>query len=261
MKLGFKRFDTVLGLATIAVVLAIVPGSLSADPLTYTASGSANTSAGVDFTYDIGDSLGSSNISYAYVASGSDSAFQAFSFEVSLPSLPGGSLLDASLDLSVSNPSGSSSYSQYYGGDGYYYYYNGCIFGCNNWSSPTIYFNEGQYAVIDSVSDGTSTWDGSVSDGTLNLASLGFGDDLLSGGVLTISGYREVYSNPSVANSGFNGYSNVTINYNESGSEYASLNLDADPADPPAGVPEPATISLMIVGLAGLWKQRQRIWS
>src|SRR5580658_3484263 len=95
-----KRFSTVLGLATIAVGMAIATSSLSADPLVYSTSGSANTSAGLSFTYDIGNEANSSNIQYEYVASGSDYASQGFSFQLSLPSLSDGSLVDATLDLS-----------------------------------------------------------------------------------------------------------------------------------------------------------------
>jgi hypothetical protein len=64
-----------------------------------------------------------------------------------------------------------------------------------------------------------------------------------------------VYSNPTIDSDGYNGYANVNISYNETGSEYAALTMDSED---PAAVPEPATISLMVVGLAGLWKQRRR---
>jgi hypothetical protein len=237
-----------LGLATIAVGMAVTTGSLSADPLVYSTSGSANTSAGLSFTYDIGNDANSSGIAYEYVASGSDTGVQDFSFLLSLPSLPGGSLIDATLDLSVSDPSGSGSYTQNTGAVGF------CFFSCD-WNNPQIYFNEGQYAEITSVTDGTNTWNGAVTYQDLNLVGLGFGDDLLSGGDLTISGYREVYSDPSIASPGYNGYADVNINYSETGSEYATLSLDATPAA--TDVPEPGTISLMLVGLAGLWKRRR----
>ena len=264
-----KWSNAILGLATIAVVLAVAPISLSADPLTFSSSGSTYTSAGVGYTFSVDNYLGSYGVSYESISSGSDSAYQNFSFTVDLPSLAGGSVLDASLNLSADEDSGAEGYGVNSGSQGSYYEYTysyGCgffdedtcyqdVYG-NSWQEAEANFSGTSSAVIDSVTDGTNTWSGSISDGSLDLVALGFGNDLLSGNVLTISGYRDVNSGIDLYNSGFNSYSNFNVDYNGSGSESATLTMDAD--DPATGVPEPATISLMVVGLAGLWKQRRR---
>jgi hypothetical protein len=255
------------GLAVVAMLMAIAPNRLSADPLTFVNSGSTFTSANVGYGYYMADyGGGSSSLEYAYVEDGSTSVSQSFSFLVDLPSLADGTLVDASLNLSVSNPAGGYNVGDYwndnYGSLGNYEYYgdfsSDCYFGCseNNYSAPTAYFSDGASATITSITDGTNTWNGSYASGTLDLVSLGFGEDLLSGGVLTISGTRDAFSDPGVFSSGFNGYNNYySVSYSGSGSESGILTVDADQS---AGVPEPATLSLMVIGLTALWKRRRR---
>lgn len=86
------------------------------------------------------------------------------------------------------------------------------------------------------ISSSSNTWSGSIDSGSVDLLSLGFGPDLVSGGQLTLTGYEWVAADlTSITYGGFNSYNNFEAYYDVNGSMSATLELDESTPEPQTG--------------------------
>lgn len=234
-----------------------------AGPLPYSTSNGVSTNAALSYTYGINDFVGSSSIAFSGVKSGSTYVQVPFTFSLALPTISDYILNSASLTFSGTASNGSANASATGGSAGSYVTGSYPIYCCcdsfggsyqcgtgynysNSYTLASASFNGSNDAVLTGISDGTTSVSLSSTGGVFDLASLGFGNDLLAGGSLTLTGYREVSSSLlNISYPGFNALTNFGVSYNGSGSESGTLNLDGTPA-----VPEPRWGVMMLAGIA-----------
>lgn len=240
---------------TLWVPLIACIGAVSAlgGVLPYTNSGGTGTSAGLSSGFVINNNVGSSSI-YDEEFFEATNKEVAFSFTIALPSVANYAVNSASVTFSGSSSFGLASSSVTFDeAEGGY----DCFFSCDYSFSPaSAAFNGGSYAVLTGISDGIHSAGVNVGSGAnVDLLSLGFGNDLLDGGTLTLSGYRFVYTGlNSVSNSGFNALTEFGISVNGSGSESGVLNLDGYQA-----TPEPQWMVIPVGGIfAMLYSYRRK---
>ena len=235
-------------------------GTLFAGSLPYSASGSTYTGASVSYQYGVYDYTGSSSTYFRGVTSGSSYATVPFSIQVALPAASNYLLNSASLTFT-----GNSSIR-----DAYIYYtdsasrgfYQSSSSGCGSWGSYPCYSNYsnpasavfagGAAGVLTGISDGVKSVSVNSSGGSFDLTALGFGTDLISGGTLTLTGFRNVVYYVNYLNSGFNSNTYFGVYFDGSGNESATLDLDGTVA------PEPTYLAMLLLGCSGLFVARRR---
>ena len=235
-------------------------GTLFAGSLPYSASGSTYTGASVSYQYGVYDYTGSSTAYFSGVTSGSSYATVPFSIQVALPAASNYLLNSASLTFTGNNYAGGA-YS-YYTSSGSQGSYQTSSYGCgffggypcySNYFVPadaSFYGNASSY--LTGISDGSTSVSVYSSGGSFNLTSLGFGNDLISGGTLTLTGVRNLYSSVASLSTGFNSYANFAVSSDGSGTESATLDLDGTVA------PEPTYLAMLLLGCSGLFVARRR---
>jgi len=275
-----------------AVLLLALAISASAD--TYSVSTLAFSNGSAQFGWNATDAIGTSTIASQSVTSGSEDIEVPFVMTLALPSASTYLLSSASLTFSATDYTGaaSSSVTSSSSAGGYIsgvipcqsWSLNGdCPVYSNSYTPAAALFEGSSSAVLTGISDASFSWTGSVSGGTLNLVSLGFGSDLEHGGMLILTGYRDISASLlSYSNTGFNASTNFLVSYNGSGQEYATLSFSGVSSgsgtgtgtgtgtgnnggsglgsDPPAATPEPQYLTLVLFGIIGLiWSFRRRI--
>lgn len=225
----------------------------------YTTSNSTSVSGGAAGGAGyVDDYLGSSSIEYYSL--GSSTAVVDFSITLNLDNNPQNTVSSALLSYGGSfSPTSSGSDDFSYGSQGSYVTGSYPVYGCGFFGNEVCYYQDtysSSYStagvtssgytgpvVLTSISSPSTTWNGSISSGSVDLTTLGFGSDLVNGGTLTLNGYFDVTADlTGVSNSGFNSYNNFEAIYDVAGPATASLQLDEI-------TPEPGTIWLVAGGV------------
>jgi hypothetical protein len=229
--------------------------SLLADSLPYVTSGSTSTAGSLDSGFYIDNGLGSSDIiGDGYY--GGTAAEIPFTITLSLPSVSDYTLDSASLsftgtdtygflgDSTSSSPVGTYSYTgTCY--DAFFNDYYSCPLTSSQYDAAEAEFYGGSEPIFTGVSDGSVSANIDTTGGDLNLAALGFGNDLLTGGTLTLTGYQYVYvSGGEIDYSGFNANTDLYFGVSGDASQSATLSLDGMQA-----TPEPRWGILLLAGL------------
>jgi hypothetical protein len=242
--------------------------SLFADVLPYTSAGGTSVGGGLSYQYSIDNYLGNNGIYFMGVTSGTTSVQVPFAITLSLPSASDYGLSSASLSFSGSVTNGASSGYNGYGSQGYYgsyvcgYYYGPIYCPENNYVPAQASFYGDSFAELTGVSDGglsVNVFAGSGS--TLDLLGLGFGNDLLNGGTLTLTGYRQIQSGLNgISASGFNANTNFFVNVDAGGNQFATLNIGGDQVESAQATPEPRWGILLLggLGMAMIYKFRAK---
>ncbi len=225
----------------------------------YTTSNSTSVSGGASgYAGYVDDYLGSSSIEYYSL--GSSTAVVDFSITLTLDNNPQNTVSSALLSYGGSfTPTSSGNYDYSYGSEGSYVTGSYPVYGCGFFGNDVCYYqntysssystagvNSSGYTgpvVLTSISSPSTTWNGSISSGSVDLTTLGFGSDLVNGGTLTLNGFIDVTAGLNgVSNNGFNSYNNFQAYYDVSGASNAALQLSEV-------TPEPGTLGLFAGGV------------
>lgn len=246
------KYSFVVGLGAIASITLASP-ELHATSITSAAEATATVSGGAryqseDFPFT------PFVISKGWTSPG---RWQTQTFDLSVPgiSLPSGSTLDgAQLTLLISAPSVSVSQSR---NDSPV----GCIpvfFTCIGWDdAASASFSPGTEASFTTITSGNSKTAVNLSDGTLNLIALGFGQSVTDGQGFTLSESSGI----NVAGGGVNLYDtgwnadtmfnvNASASWNLTGVLTVDYTLARDPIPAPDPTPSPEPADLLPLGLS-----------
>ena len=232
----------------VLVVVAIVAAStISAGSLPYTTDGSVSTSASVNYGFYINDLVGGGFSSDGY--NGTTSIKVAFTINLILPTVSNYILNSASITFSGDSSTGAASITSVSSGS---QGSSTCRWVCGSdpYTAANASFDGSNGAVLTGISDGSTSKTVNYAGGSLlDLLQLGFGNDLLAGGVLQLTGYRWVNSELSnISSDGFNAHTDFGVSYDGGGQEYARLDL----AGRDSVVPEPRRGAVLLAALMAI---------